>query len=95
MAGHSPDTHRTHTRTHTGEHSCSNCNSAILFMTDGVADWVQADKEWLVTEREKRGCLAVFTYALGSGADTTDREPVRSFEPHSDHPLAMNDCYER
>ena len=56
-----------------GLQACSNCNTAILFMTDGDSDWNDDNKAWLRQEREARGCLAVFTYALGSGADSAAR----------------------
>ena len=46
--------------------SSSACTKAILFLTDGVADFTNANFEY-VQEKAKLNDVIMFTYALGSG----------------------------
>lgn len=48
----------------------SMCEKAILFLTDGEADFSEADYERIKGYSTEMS-VALFTYALGSGADTT------------------------
>lgn len=48
----------------------SMCQKAILFLTDGQADFTESDFA-SIQSRSQEFSVALFTYALGSGADTT------------------------
>lgn len=48
----------------------SMCQKAILFLTDGEAEFSDGDFAWTRRQAEQLS-VAVFTYALGSGADAT------------------------
>eukprot|EP00913_Durusdinium_trenchii_P032996 g30891.t1 len=50
--------------------STSMCQKAILFLTDGEADFSESDFSSTRAQAEQHS-VAIFTYALGSGADTT------------------------
>eukprot|EP00913_Durusdinium_trenchii_P018632 g17510.t1 len=52
----------------------SMCQKAILFLTDGEAEFSDGDFAWrlpFALRLEAIASVAVFTYALGSGADAT------------------------
>jgi hypothetical protein len=50
--------------------STSMCMRAVMFLTDGVADFYDEDYT-KATEQVKELSVAMFTYAIGSGADAT------------------------
>jgi len=52
-------------------HKSSFCKGAVLFLTDGVADWTDEDSEQLIKLNNADYGYSVFSYALGDGADTT------------------------
>jgi hypothetical protein len=58
--------------------SCSNCNSVILFMTDGEDDsWDSDDAQWLSDEAAELGCNSIMTYALGDGVGADSRAKLK------------------
>ena len=63
---------------------CSNCNTAILFMTDGEATWTESDKDWLSANADARGCLTVFTYAFGAGVSGTSAANLKDMACSND-----------